>query len=68
MNKLDLSKYSDREIVSAICNMPAHKFLSVMNALNVVAQRMEKRGRLIAQDHSDEAAESLLRRLLEEEK
>ena len=63
MSKLNLNDYSDREIVAAFLNLSAHKFLPVMNALAVIAQRMEKRGKLIAQDNSDEAVEKMLHQL-----
>lgn len=66
MSKLNLNDYSDREIVAAFFSLSAQKFLSVMNALAAIAQRMEKRGKLIAQDNSDEAVESMIRQLFEE--
>lgn len=67
MSKLDLSTHSDREIVKALLNMRFDKLLAVMNAMGAIAQRMEKRGKLIAQDNSDEVVENMIRQLLEDE-
>ncbi len=68
MSKLNLNDYSDRELVAAFFNLPARKFMTVMNAMGAISQRMEKRGKLIAQDSSDEVVENMLRQLFEDEK
>ena len=67
MSKLNLNSYTDREIVSAFFSLKANKFMSVINALGAISKRMEKRGQLIAQENSDEAVESMIRQLFEEE-
>ena len=67
MAKLNLSNHTDREIVSAIFGLPAQKFLSVINAVAAVSQQMEKRGKTIAQQDSDDVIEDMMRRLFEGE-
>lgn len=68
MSKLNLNQYSDREIVVAFFDLSAQKFLSVMNAMGAISERMQKRGKLIAQENSDEIVERLIRDLFEEDK
>lgn len=65
MSKLELNKYTDREIVSGVFDLPAHKFMSVMNAMAAITQRLETRGKLIAQDKSNENVDKMLRDLFE---
>lgn len=67
MSKLDLNEYSDRELVAAFFNLPAKKFFPVMNAMGAIAERMTKRGKLIAQENSDEIVENMIRQIFEEE-
>lgn len=66
MSKIDLSSYSDKEIVAAFFSLPAGKFLAVMNAMSAISQKMERRGKLIAQESSDEVIDSLIRQLFED--
>lgn len=68
MPKLNLNDYSDREIVAAFFNLSARKFITVMNAMGAISERMQKRGNLIAKDSSDEVVENMLRQLFEDEK
>jgi len=68
MSKLNLNEYSDREIVAAFFSLSAQKFLSVMNAMGAISERMQKRGKLIAQENSDEIVEKLIRDLFEDER
>lgn len=67
MSKIDLSKYSDKEIVAAFFALPARKFMPVMQAIAAIGIKMEKRGRVIAQDNSDEEIDNVIRRLFEED-
>lgn len=66
MSKIDLSKYSDKEIVAAFFALPASKFLPVMQAMAAISTRMERRGAVIAKDNSDEEIDNVLRRLFED--
>lgn len=66
MNKLDLNKYSDREIVAAFFDLPAMKFIATMSAMAAITERMTKRGNLIARNNSDELVGDMIRRLFEE--
>lgn len=67
MSKLNLNDYSDREIVAAFFKLSANKFIPVMNAMGAIAERMQKRGRTIAKDNSDEVVENMIRQLFEDE-
>lgn len=68
MSKLDLSGHSDKEIVAAFFNLPAMKFIPVMNAMGAIADRMAKRGQTIAKDNSDDIVENVIRQLFGDDK
>lgn len=67
MKSLELDNYSDKEIVKALINMKAGKFFTVMNAIGAITQRLERRGKLIAKENSDEEVDNLIRRMFEDD-
>lgn len=67
MKKLDLNNYSDREIANGIINLPAYKFMAVLNALDKISTKMQNRGELIAGDTTNDSIDKLIQEMLEEE-
>ncbi len=67
MSKLDLNNYTEREIVSALLNLPIDKFVATMGSVAATITRAQDRGKEIASDDSNSANEKLLRRLFEGE-
>jgi len=65
MNRLNLDEYTDKEIVAAFFRLPAQKFMTVMNAMGVIAKRLESRGDTIAKDNSDVLIDEAFRRFFE---
>lgn len=65
--ELNLNNYTDREVVKAIMNLKASKFLPVMQGLGAISQRMERRGRLVAKENSDEEVDEIIRRMFRDE-
>jgi hypothetical protein len=64
--ELNLNNYTDREIVKAIMNLRAAKFLPVVQGLGAISQRMERRGRLVAKENSDEEVDEIIRRMFDD--
>lgn len=65
MTKLDLTKHSDKEIVKAIFQLPAGKFIQVINAISAISVKAEKRGQFIAEDQGDEIVNDMIKQLFE---
>ena len=64
-NELDLDGYTDKQIVKALLKIKVTKFMSVMQALGAILQRMERRGKLIGKENSDEEVDDIIRRMFE---
>lgn len=65
MRKLNFDDYTDKEIVRAFFSMKAGKFFTVVNAIGAITQRLERRGKFIAKENSDEEVDNLIRRMFE---
>lgn len=61
MKKLDLSEYTDKEITTALFELPAHKFLPVIGAMGESIERTHTRGRTISQSAADDHISALLK-------
>jgi hypothetical protein len=66
MSKLDLNQYTDRQIVSALVELRAEKFLTVLNSLARVSKRLQTRGEAMADDLASEDLKNKVRKLFEE--
>lgn len=64
-NELDLDRYTDKEIVKALLKIKVTKFMAVMQALGAILTRMERRGKLIGKENSDEEVDDIIRRMFE---
>ncbi len=64
-NELNLDRYTDKQIVQALLKIKVTKFMSVMQALGAILQRMERRGKLIGQQNSEEEVDDIIRRMFE---
>lgn len=66
--KLDLTEYSDEEIVCAVLNLDAFKFSSVVHGIGEAVQKAQQRGQTIAKRMSDREVDEALRRLFNKHK
>lgn len=67
MSKLLLNEYTDRQIVLALIELPAGKFMQVINTISAVSESAQKRGKLVAQELSEDIVTELMRKLVEGE-
>lgn len=67
MSKLELDKYTDNEIVSSLFKLPANKFLTVVQSLAMINQRIENRSKTISNKYSTDEMDDFMNKLLKGE-
>ena len=65
MSKLDLTQYTDREIVEALVKLEFPKMISIMTAISKTADRVTRRGETISKQITDDDIDNMMRRIIE---
>lgn len=65
---LDLSKYSDKEILEAMSKLGITKIIAIMTAFSKISERATARGNFLANAVTEENIDELFKKLMEGEK
>lgn len=63
MSRLDLDEYTDAQVLEAMLKLPTSKFVNVMNGIDQVMKRAQKRGIVLGQQASQREIDDMIDRM-----
>ena len=67
METLDLSKYSDEEIVLQLMKLDTYRMMTIIKAIGLTNERAMKRAKTIASNVKDSELEEIVKNIFEQE-